>query len=215
MQMKFPLKNSWCFRRFLPSLTPYKFGKIGFYFFLEKKTTRCLLSQRTHPRKKIPDNSSFLLDVLTESINLESRENKNTSQRHIFLFQEHIPIRRVFGFFLPKRKYSKCLLQPWDNCEHSLSKEMSNSYHRHKKHKFTWNLSPSWIKFCDWTYQIDLRSISSSSWTRVDNVNVLSLSINLFMYFISANEFCDDLMCFLFSSCPSLEILFTCLGKNK
>lgn len=64
------------------------------------------MSQRTHPRKRIPDNSSFLLDVLTESINLESRENKNTSQRHIFLFQEQIPIRKVSGFFLPKRKYS-------------------------------------------------------------------------------------------------------------
>lgn len=104
-QTKFPLKNSWCFIRFFPPLTPYKFRRIGFYFFLgKKKTTRCLLSQRTLPRKRIPDNSSFLLDVLTESINLESRENKNTSQRHIFLFQEQTPIRKVSGFFSPKRK---------------------------------------------------------------------------------------------------------------
>lgn len=172
MQMKCLFKNSWCFLRFLPSLIPYKFGRTGFYFFLEKEKnpTRCLPSQRIHPREKIPDNSSFLLDVLTESINLESRENKNTSQRHIFLFQEQIPIRRVFGFYLPKRKYRKCLLQPWDNCEHSVSKETSNSYHRQKKRKFTWNLSPSWIKFRDRIYQIDLRTISSSSWTTVDNV---------------------------------------------
>lgn len=69
---------------------------------LGRKTNRCLLSRRTHLRKRISDNSSFLLDLLTESINLESCENGNTSQKHIFSFQEQIIIRKVSVLFSPK-----------------------------------------------------------------------------------------------------------------
>lgn len=104
-QIKFPLKNPWWFLSSLPSLIPYKFGRIGFYLFLKKKkTSRCLLSRKTHLRKRIPDNPSFLLDLLTESINLESCENENASQKHICSFQEQITIRKVSEFFFSPKE---------------------------------------------------------------------------------------------------------------
>lgn len=138
-----------------------------------------------------------------------------TQAKDTFSYSKNrLPSERCLDFFLRKGKYSECLLQPWDNCEYSPSKKMPYSHHGDKKHKLTWNLSPFWIQFCGLIYQIDLTTISSSSWPTVDNVSVLS-TLSYLWYFISANEFCDDLTCFPFSSCPSLEILFTYLGERK
>lgn len=140
MQTKFPLKNPWWFLSSLPSFTPYKFGRIGFYLFLKKKnnrknTSRCLLSRRTHLWKRIPDNPSFLLDLLTESINLESCENENASQKHICSFQEQITIRMVSEFFFSPKESTFRVSYNLEMTEHPLSKEMPYSHHRHKEHK--------------------------------------------------------------------------------
>lgn len=132
MQIKFPMKNPWCFLSLLPSIYIWKNWLL---FLLKRKTSRCLLTQRTHLKKRIPDDSSFLLDLLTESINLESCENENSSQKHIFHSKNRLASERCLDVFFFLKESTLNVSHNLETTVSILFQKMPCSHHRPKEHK--------------------------------------------------------------------------------